>query len=219
MTTLFASFTDPGEAERAAAALIDQGARAEDISFVASESYGSKRTALARSDVAHLEHEAKSGITTTTPADAAFGAAKGGTIGIGVGILAAIAALTIPGVGIVIGGGAFATAFAGAIGTTIAGMAAGSVAGYLKDQGMAENLVTHYSNIVAEGGAIVSVSVPTGDIDTTQAESILAKYGAVNVATHYSPKNELDREQMPPPEPMVVESAETHVEKADTYVL
>lgn len=48
---------------------------------------------------------AERGITTTTGADAAVGAAKGAGIGLGIGALAALASVMVPGIGIVVGGG------------------------------------------------------------------------------------------------------------------
>ncbi len=44
----------------------------------------------------------------------------------------------MPGVGLVVGGGALALAIGGALGTTAAGAVAGGMAGYLKDQGVSE---------------------------------------------------------------------------------
>src|SRR5205085_9990716 len=84
---------------------------------------------------------AKTGLSTTTPADAGVGAAKGAGIGLGVGVLAALASIFVPGFGLVAGGGALATAIAGAVGTTAAGAIAGGVHGYLKDQGVPEGAI------------------------------------------------------------------------------
>src|SRR5207253_991072 len=41
---LYASFADPSLAERAVGALLDAGARSEDVSFLAHEAYGQGRT-------------------------------------------------------------------------------------------------------------------------------------------------------------------------------
>lgn len=127
------------------------------------------------------EHELKAdhGITTTTGADAAKGAAKGAGVGLGVGVLAAVASLFIPGVGLVVGSGALATAIAGAAATTAAGAAAGGVAGYLKDQGVPEDVLVTYNQTLDDGGAILAVT-PNAKVSTTEVEAILAKYGATN---------------------------------------
>jgi hypothetical protein len=189
MSTIYASYSDPAAAERAAGALIDQGAPSEAISVVANELYAGARGDTLQSEAHHLEHEAKTGISVTTPADAAMGAAKGLTVGLGVGVLAALAALTIPGLGLVLGTGALATAIAGATATAVAGAAAGGVYGYLKDQGMSEDIVAGYSQVVESGGAILALTVPAGNLDTAQAEGILTKYGAANVFTQNQSSN------------------------------
>jgi hypothetical protein len=187
MSTLYASFIEPIEAERATAALLDRGAQSSDISLLANEKYADGVAQAAEAEIAVAEKDAKTGLTTTTPADAAMGAVKGMSIGTGVGIAAALASLLIPGVGLVIGTGALAIAFGGAVGTAVAGAAAGGVYGYLKDQGIAEDMASHYSQAFESGGAILAVELPTGDLDDTQVESILVKYGATNIASYAGP--------------------------------
>lgn len=172
--TLFASFNTIADAERAAGALLDQGARKEELSVV-SHSDGS-----AVLSSGHAEDVAKHGITTTTGADAAMGAAKGLSVGMGVGILGTLAALLIPGVGLVLGAGAVATALAG---TAVAGAAAGGIVGFLKDQGMNEEAAAEYHARVAAGGAILSLGVPSGSLSEADAEALLVKYDAVGVFT------------------------------------
>lgn len=124
---------------------------------------------------------AKHGISTTTPEDAGVGAVKGTEIGLGLGILAAAAALLVPGVGLVIGGGALATALGGTALAAGAGAVAGGVTGYLKDQGVPGEAVQHYQTAVQNGGAILSVNIPSGNVDQAGAEQVLAKYGASNL--------------------------------------
>lgn len=126
---------------------------------------------------------AKSGISVTTGADAAAGAAKGAGVGFGVGVAAALAALFIPGLGLVIGSGALATAIAGAAATTAAGAVAGGVAGYLKDQGVPDDVLTRYNETFNQGGAVLAVT-PRVDTPRAEVEAILAKYGALNVDTY-----------------------------------
>src|SRR5205807_3633374 len=121
---------------------------------------------------------AKQGISTTTPGDAGAGAAKGAGIGLGVGALVALASMIVPGFGLVMGGGALATAIAGAAGATAAGAVAGGVHGYLKDQGVPEDVAAIYDEAYHGGGALIAVTVPSGDIDEMKAREILAKYGA-----------------------------------------
>ncbi len=138
------------------------------------------------SDIEKTEHAAKSGISTTTPGDAASGAAKGAGIGLGLGIAAAAAALFIPGFGMVIGGGALAAAIAGAAGATAAGAVAGGVTGFLKDQGVPDAPALHYSEVYENGGSIVSVHLPSNNLDEVTAHNILAKYQASNINRYES---------------------------------
>jgi hypothetical protein len=132
----------------------------------------------------HTEHAAKSGISTTTGADAAKGAAEGAGIGLGLGVLGGLATLFVPGFGLVLGGGALAAAIAAAAGTTAAGAIAGGVTGYLKDQGMPSEVATDYDTAVQNGGAMLSLNVPSGKLDAAEANEILAKYGASNVRSY-----------------------------------
>lgn len=181
MSTLYASFSDAAAAEHAAGALLDHGARSEDLTILAGE--GSHMARMHR-----VEGSAEKGISTTTPADAASGALKGTVTGAGVGLLAALAALFVPGVGLVLGGGALAAAMAAGAGTMAAGAVAGGVVGYLKDQGVPEDVANTYSNNLAAGGVVLGVAVPTGRLTALEADALLAKYGANHVATYNNPR-------------------------------
>jgi hypothetical protein len=130
------------------------------------------------------EKEAKYGISTTTPGDAAAGAAKGAGIGLGLGALAALASLMVPGVGLVIGGGALATALAGAAGATAAGAVAGGVHGYLKDQGVPDHIAADYNRSIENGGAVMSINISNSEVTESEVRQILNKYGAGNIGTY-----------------------------------
>jgi hypothetical protein len=185
--TLYAAFDDAAMAEKAAGALLDHGVRAEDVSLVATaEGVGYKG-----GDVPERETRpgataaaAKGGISTTTVGDAESGAVKGAGIGLGLGTLAALLSLMIPGVGLVTGGGALATALAAAAGTTAAGAATGGVYGYLKDQGVPDAAASDYERSLKNGGAVMAITLPSGDIDQATVSSILAKYNARGVQTY-----------------------------------
>jgi hypothetical protein len=192
MSTIYASFSDPLMAERAVGALMDHGARAEDISFIASESFATQSGWLNKGGtgdqpeytINKLEKDAKQGITTTTAADAEAGAAKGAGIGAVIGILAGLASLIIPGFGLVTGGGALATALGTAAGTAVGGAVAGGIAGYLKDQGVPEDVALDFNNEVVRGGAMIAVLAPSGDADQAMIEGVLAKYAASHVGAY-----------------------------------
>lgn len=199
--TLFASFDTTVDAEKAAAAILDRGARQEDLSIVA-HYHDPAAVELRDGSETQAEGVAKHGLTTTTGADAAMGAAKGLSFGMGLGILGAIATLFVPGVGLVVGGGALASIIAS---TAAAGAATGGVVGYLKDQGMGDEIAATYHARVASGGAVLSLQVPTGDITEIEAESLLVKYGAVGVFTSY-PSTTPDVAPLPIAAPHVVPS-------------
>jgi uncharacterized membrane protein len=171
--TIYASFEDKDHAEKAVGALLDHGARDEDISLVRK----------AREDEREEDYDlsAKSGISTTTGADAGSGAAKGAGVGLGVGILAALTAVFLPGIGLVLGGGALAAALGGVAATTAGGAIVGAVTGYLKDQGVDEDMAQAYGETIDRGGALIAIQVPSGDLDEARAEQVLAKYEAGNV--------------------------------------
>ena len=132
----------------------------------------------------NIETAAKHGISTTTPEDAGEGAVKGTGIGLGVGILASLAALTIPGVGLVLGGGALAAALGATALTAGAGAVAGGATGFLKDQGVPHEAADRYYGAVTGGGAVLSLNIPSGKVDQAKAESILSKYGAADMNTY-----------------------------------
>ena len=177
-TSTYATFTDPQMAEKAAGALLDHGIRSEHISILFPEGYGENRPNTAE-ESAEAEGIAKTGITTTTAADAASGSAKGATVGLAAGTLAALAAIFIPGVGLVVGGGALAMALAGTAATTAAGAVAGGLTGYLKDQDVPPESIQHYTTVLREGGVIMVVSPTDEGIDTSEIVSVLSKYGGV----------------------------------------
>ncbi|MDQ2986694.1 MAG: hypothetical protein M3R13_08215 [Armatimonadota bacterium] len=198
--TIYASFADIEMAEKATGALLDFGMRDEDISLVANEKHLNRVPAVSEVAVNDdyntiavdrnapvYEREdlgAKAGISTTTGADAGVGAAKGAGVGLGVGVLAGLASLAIPGFGLVLGGGALATALAGAAGATAAGAVAGGVTGYLKDQGMPEHAAEAYKEDFERGGAVLAVTAPSNDVGVATAEDLLDKYGATNISAY-----------------------------------
>jgi hypothetical protein len=178
--TLYASFADYRNAEKASGALLDRGLRQEDLSVIATTAAYDKRI----HDPERVEQHAKAGITTTTGHDAAKGAAKGAGIGAAVGAAAVVASLFIPGLGLVTGAGALATALGALVGTTAAGAAVGALAGYLKDQGVPHDVATKYEDAVKRGGAIIAAALPSGNVDRRTAEEILLKYDAADLNSY-----------------------------------
>lgn len=135
-------------------------------------------------DTGGTEAAAKQGISVTTPEDAGEGAVKGTGWGLAAGIAASLAALAVPGVGLVLGGGALASALGLTALGAGAGAVAGGVTGYLKDQGVPADAADRYHGAVQSGGAVLSLNVPSGKVDQATAESVLSKYGAADVNTY-----------------------------------
>lgn len=163
-------------AEKAAGALLDHGVRAEHISILFPEGYcNTQRETTVEGE--KLEHAAKSGISTTTMGDATAGSASGAGLGFSAGAIAALAAVFIPGFGLVLGGGALAIAVGAVAGSTVAGAVAGGVTGFLKDQGVPPDEIEKYHAAISTGGAMITVSLTDDDIDMATVESLLSKYG------------------------------------------
>jgi hypothetical protein len=135
-------------------------------------------------DYSKPDSVAMNGITTTTAADAGAGAVAGTEVGLGLGVLAGIASLVVPGVGLVIGGGALALAIAAAVSTTVAGAAVGGLVGYLKDQGVTDVDATRLGQSVGTGGAILALTIPSNGVDLAEAELVLNKYGATEITAY-----------------------------------
>lgn len=177
---IYASFNDTTMARDAVGALIDHGVKTEDITLVLPV-HEDRNLETETERAEETMETAEKGITTTTQDDAAVGATKGAFFGFGVGALAALAAILVPGVGLIVGGGALATALIGAAGATVAGTVAGGVVGYLKDQGVPEDEVQRFSNVYEQGGAILNISAPSNGVDASTIETILRKYGETAV--------------------------------------
>ena len=123
-----------------------------------------------------LPHAAR-GISTTTGRDAAKGAAEGAGLGVGLGILLGLAAVAIPGIGLVAGAGALVASLTAA--TAAAGAVAGGAYGFLNDMGLPPHVVTHLQNHLQSGGPILSIGV-TPSVPQTEIIELLEKYGATS---------------------------------------
>lgn len=184
---LYVTFPDVIMTERAVAALLDNGVQEEDMSLIVNESGSGLKKTLTGEDLEDPMKEAQTGVTMTTGSDTAAGAAKGAGIGLLIGVLAGLASLAIPGVGLVVGGGALATAIGSAVGTTVAGALAGGVVGLLKDQGVPEETAKRYSDALSRGGAILAIALPSGELNQMKVRQIVSKYGAANFSSYARP--------------------------------
>ncbi|MBU0583494.1 MAG: hypothetical protein KKB66_13345 [Alphaproteobacteria bacterium] len=102
--------------------------------------------------------------------DGLEGAAVGATVG---GVLGALAAFAIPGIGPVVGAGWLATALTGA--------AAGGLIGALADEGIDEEDAHVYAEGIRRGNTLVIARVEDAQVDA--ATAILGQSGSVNVSS------------------------------------
>ncbi len=126
------------DASRAVADLHAAGVPAEDISLIAHKGDSDYYTAPDES----------------TPAGK--GAAIGGVLGGGAGLLTGLGLMAIPGVGPVVAAGWFASMLAGAAAGAVAGAATGGIIGSLTEHGVPEEHAHVYAEGVRRGGVLVT---------------------------------------------------------------
>jgi hypothetical protein len=96
--------------------------------------------------------------------------------------------LIVPGLGLVLGSGPLATAVLGAgLATESGGAPAASLADYLQDQGVEKGLSYQLSKDFEEGGAIIAVAAPVGQVQQESVETVLNGYGATRLETVETP--------------------------------
>ncbi len=130
------------------------------------------------------ETETRDGRGTVTDTDKdnkASGALKGLGIGGGVGAIAGLGALMIPGVGPFIAAGALAETL-GAVGSAAVvsgavGAAAGGLTGALVDYGLSREHAEHYEKRIREGGTFVAVDTSDHRSDHDPVRAILRAAG------------------------------------------
>jgi len=151
------------QAEQIVVALQTAGIRPSDISALLPDKGGTK-------DFAH-EHNTKA------PEGAVVGVASGGILGGGLGLLAGIGALAIPGLGPFIAAGPLMAALSGAA----AGAAVGGVTGALIGMGIPELEAKKYEGKLKGGNILMAVHVDDGD-QRKRAEEILKQGHAHDIS-------------------------------------
>jgi len=116
-----------------------------------------------------------------TAEGAGKGAATGGLIGGGAGLLAGLGMLAIPGLGPVVAAGWLASTAVGAAVGAVAGGATGGLLGALKDAGHSDEDAHVYAEGVRRGGSLVSVR--TEDGDTARVDALLQSRRGVDAAS------------------------------------
>ena len=156
--TVVGLFDNMEDANRAATELETRGIRRNEISLIASNEAGKY------ADYSSGTGEVGKGI--------AGGAGAGAAIGGGLGLLAGLTALAIPGFGPVIAAGPIAAALTGAG----IGAAAGGLIGGLSNAGVSEEDAHLYEEGVRRGGVLLSLR--TTDDKSDEAADILDRNGA-----------------------------------------
>src|SRR5438128_3613897 len=163
-TAAFGIYRDRVSVENAVDALRQEGFRNTDISVLFPENEGTK-------DFAHEK-------STKAPEGTATGAGTGAVIGGGLGWLAGIGALAIPGLGPFIAAGPIMAALAG-VGV---GGAIGGIAGALLGLGIPEYEAKRYEGRIKEGGILLSVHCDDSNW-TKRAKEILERNSAQDVSS------------------------------------
>ncbi|CAN5537767.1 hypothetical protein BH11ARM2_BH11ARM2_32540 [soil metagenome] len=114
-----------------------------------------------------------------TIADAATTAKRTAVIGLGVGALAAVSAIAIPGFGLVLGGGALAAAAAAIAASRGNEEVAGGVAGWLQENGVPADAIPELRGAYEKDGAILTLHE-----GLLGAEDILRRSGAAHVGLY-----------------------------------
>ncbi len=122
---------------------------------------------------------------TKAPEGAAAGGIAGGILGGLIAGLTTVAALAMPGVGILAAGPVVAI-FAGAG----AGAATGGTIGGLVGLGMSQHEVKLYSDMLKSDGVLVVVTAPDKHVRDL-AKKVFEEFGAITVETHRGPTAQL----------------------------
>jgi len=179
-TAAFGIYRDRIGVETGVDALREAGFRNTDISVLFPENEGTKDFAV--------EKQTKAPEGTTT------GATSGAVIGGGLGWLAGIGALAIPGLGPLIAAGPIVAALAGAG----AGGVLGGLAGALVGMGIPEYEAKRYEGRVKEGGILLSVHCDNSEW-TKRAKNILEQTGAEDVSSTGESKADFQKTDRPMP--------------------
>ncbi|MGI9170031.1 MAG: general stress protein [Caulobacteraceae bacterium] len=167
-------FDTQAEAESAVRDLEDMGIPEDDLSIVAGRKSAEETRAFARADDGEND----------TAEGAGKGAATGGILGGGAGLLAGLGLLAIPGLGPVVAAGWLASTAVGAVVGATAGGATGGLLGALKDSGVTEGDAHVYAEGVRRGGTLVSARVEEADV--SRVEDALRRQSGVDAVTRGS---------------------------------
>src|SRR5262245_60731772 len=175
---VFGLYRDRASLENAVDTLRQADFRNTDISVLFPDNEGTK-------DFAHKK-------STKAPEGTATGAASGAVIGGGLGWLAGIGALAIPGVGPLIAAGPIVAALAG-VGV---GGALGGITGALVGMGIPEYEAKRYEGRIKEGGILRSVQADDASW-AKKAKQILETTGADDISSTSEARADFQKSDKP----------------------
>ena len=163
-TAVFGIYHNANQAERVVGRLREEHFSNDDISVLLQDDQGSR-------DFAHEKN-------TKAPEGTTAGVTVGGVIGGGLGLLAGIGALSIPGLGPLIAAGPIMAALAG-LGV---GGAVGGLIGALVGMGIPEYEAKRYEGHIKAGGVLLSVHCDTSE-EIARAKDLLKHTGAQDISS------------------------------------
>jgi len=175
--TITRLYDNRNDALEAAHEIERMGVPTKDVSIIASNKDSwyneNDRGDLKDGKARDKAHDAGSGI--------AKGAATGGVLGAGAGLLTGLGLLTIPGIGPVVAAGWLGATVIGAATGAAAGGAIGGLVGALTEAGVPEEDAHIYSEGVRRGGTLLSVRVD--DSRASELEAALDRYRPTDIRT------------------------------------
>lgn len=161
--TVYAIVNSQAQAARIVDNLVNSGFSTNDISVLFPD----------KDSTHEFSHEKN----TKAPEGAVAGASTGGILGGGLGLLAGIGALAIPGVGPLIAAGPLLAALSGAA----VGASVGGIAGGLIGLGIPELEAKRFENRIVEGNILISVHAVDGT-EVDRAKEILKNAEAEDIS-------------------------------------
>lgn len=161
--TVYAIVNSQAQAARIVDNLVNSGFSTNDISVLFPD----------KDSTHEFSHEKN----TKAPEGAVAGASTGGLLGGGLGLLAGIGALAIPGVGPLIAAGPLLAALSGAA----VGASVGGIAGGLIGLGIPELEAKRFENRISDGNILISVHAVDGN-EVDRAKEILKNAEAEDIS-------------------------------------
>lgn len=178
MKTIYATFRDTDDADKALRDLSDIGYSKDNVSILVKDNNQLRTN------------------NNSTFDNAASGAVKGGAVGglVGglAGLLIGIGVITIPGIGGLLIGGPLAAALglSGVAATTVSGATTGALAGGLvgafRNLGIPENIATNYEKRINEGSALLGIEVKNNE-DEMEIKNLFKRYGGEDITVVTTP--------------------------------